>query len=372
MRFLFICFSLYLLSIGTPTYADKLPDEIMEPYRSYRAALKNGNEEQAIQYAKMAWLAAEKYLGDHKTTGDLASNYALTDKKTWDREREKAFKRAVELSKLSENPGRRIIERQIQYVEAIAAHEYMDRGMLSSQVGKGLGYIEEYNLTGSTFEGELYILRGVHKTRKGQDKSALEDIDKGITIIENSNDGLMSAYPYLGKLYRADVLRNDEQDIDAALAYQEVMQNVEGDLPAEHPYVKRAFAEWMSLRLDFDSDGTLEEAEAAGLCECWPFEAYKAKLVPIKRIPPIMPYAAERSGHANLMFDIDEDGKPTNIKVISSTEKVFEKPSIEAVEQWIYSPLSEENKDENRKDIATKITFVLSTASGRIIPERSN
>lgn len=372
MRNLFIAFSFFLMGFATPAYADKLPDEVMEPYKSYRIALKDGNEELAIQYAKMAWVAAEKHLGDHKTTGDLASNYALTDKETWDSDRERAFTRGVKLGVLSDNPGRRTIERQIQYVEAIALHERRERSKLSQQVSKGLRIIEDYNLSGSTFEGELLIMRGVHKSRRGRDVSALEDIDKGIDIIENSNDGLISIYPYLGKLYRADVLRNADKDLDAALAYQEVMQNVEGVLPADHPYVNRAFTNWMSLRLDFDTEGTLEEAEAAGLCECWPFEAYKAKLVPIKRIPPIMPRAAVRSGHANLIFDINESGKPENIRVIYATEKLFAQPSIEAAEQWIYTPLSEENKDENRKDIATKITFVLSTATGRVIPEKSN
>lgn len=368
MRFYISVLILLLLNIATFAYAEKIPNEVMEPYKQYLDAAKASDKEAAARYAKKAWMAAEDSLGDHKTTGDLAINYALTDNSSLKRDRRQAFERAVELAELSDEPGPLMLERQIQFIEAVGA-TYKNKDFLR-EIQNGIFIAKKYNLEEHTFFGELMILRGVYRTRDGSDASALKDIDLGISIIENANDGLVSAYPYMGKLYRADVLRNDNKDLEAALAYQEVMQNVEGDLPVEHPYVKRAFGEWMSLRFEFEEKGTLENAEQAGLCQCWPFEEMKKRLQPLKRTPPVMPRSASRSGHANVLFDLNEDGKPVNISIINSTEPKFEKPSMEAVENWVYSAADEESNPADRKDIAVKITYQLVDRSGNIIPEK--
>lgn len=368
MRFYILILFLIAFIVAPNANAQKLPAEVMEPYRSYRVAIKDGNEKQAIKYAKQAWLAAEKHLGDHVTTGDLASNYALTDNENWNRDRQRAYELAVTLAELHEDAGKRSIERQVQYIEAFASNEVGKPGEFLAKINDGFSILDKYELRGSTFEGELYILRGVHRTRRGADKSALEDIEKGLEIIENAEDDLISAYPYMGKLYRADVLRNDNKDLDAALAYQEVMQNVEGVLPADHPYVSKAFSNWMSLRFEFEQDGTLEDAEQAGLCECWPYENYKSKAYPMKRIPPKMPRAANGSGYVQVLFDVTDEGKTKNIRVLDSSHTLFERPAIQSVEKWIYTERSEEEDEGSRSDVTSRVTFVLMDGRGNVLP----
>ncbi len=368
MRFYISVFILLVLNIATMAYAQKLPNEVLEPYKQYRAALKSGDKDAAVKHAKKAWKSAEKHLGDHVTTGDLASNYALSDNEDWSRDRQRAYERAVALASLHEDAGKRSIERQVQYIEAFASNEVGKPDQFIAKINDGFSILDKFGLRGSTFEGELYILRGVHRTRRGADKSALEDIEKGLGIIENSDDGLISAYPYMGKLYRADVLRNDNKDLDAALAYQEVMQNVEGILPADHPYVSKAFSNWMALRFEFEQDGTLEDAEQAGLCECWPYENYKSKAYPKKRIPPRMPRAANGSGYVQVLFDVTDDGKTENIRILDSSHKVFERPAIQSVEKWIYTERSEEEDEGSRSDVTSRVTFVLMDGRGNVLP----
>ena len=84
----------------------KTPPEVLKPYKEYRAALKSGDKDKAFKSAKKAWETAEEMLGDHKTTGDLASNFAVTTPKNTlnysikdYRSRMKAHERAIELTK---------------------------------------------------------------------------------------------------------------------------------------------------------------------------------------------------------------------------------------------------------------------------------
>ena len=114
----------------------------------------------------------------------------------------------------------------------------------------------------------------------------------------------------------------------------------------------------------------LEEAEKAGLCECWPYENYKNKGVPLIRVPPKMPRGAKRSGHVIVQFDLNENGKPINIKALSSTEDIFIKPALKSVEQWRYNKLADAKPDTERTGITSRISFKLTTSRGNIIPER--
>lgn len=56
----------------------------------------------------------------------------------------------------------------------------------------------------------------------------------------------------------------------------------------------------------------------------------------------------------------DQAKKPINIKVVHSwPKKIFEKSSMRAVRQWRYTPRIAEETDEQRKDLRTTITYIL-------------
>ena len=367
---------------AVPEARAKTPPEVLTPYKAYRAALKADDKVKASKKAYEAWKKAEDLLGDSKTTGDLAFNFAdvdltyRTNTMKLYKQRVQAFKRAIELSSYyGEDAADMETDRRLK----LAAH-----GITLSNIRKGklipeqnLSYfrgvekaLDAYGFRGTTYEADYESLLSRYYELRGEFERALTHADKAINLFESRDDKLVSPYFYFVKFFRANILAGKDDKISAALQYQEVMQNLEGDLDPDHPFVAKAFKGWMLTRSELEDAGRLAEAEEAGLCECWPYENYKNKPQPLLRVPPTMPKRAKRSGHVQVSFDIDEAGKPINIKSIYATESVFVEPSLKSVEQWLYSPMDSDADPQTRKGISSKVTFMLRDRGGRIIPEK--
>jgi len=360
----------------------KTPKEVLEPYKAYRAALKEGDKKNTSKYALEAWEAAEEHLGDHKTTGDLASNYTVTKDhgknpyKNY-KKRIKAHKRSIELAYFYDEDAQDIeIERRLK----LAAYSLVLRTKKRSgyvEGGKGTYFddvekaLDKYGKRGGTFEADLEVLRTqFYELRKIYAKP-LEHSEKALKLYETRSDKIPTAYVYAVRLSRGNALNASEKPIDAALEYQHVMQNLEGIISSDHPFVSRAFSSWMRTRSNLEDAGRLDEAEAAGLCECWPYEDYKNKPVPLTRIPGVMPSRAKKSGHVIVMFDVDESGETYNVRKVSATDEIFVKNSLAAAEKFKYSKLElgADIDPKNRKDVTTKITYRLTDSRGNILPE---
>ena len=188
-------------------------------------------------------------------------------------------------------------------------------------------------------------------------------------LYANKTDGYSSIYRYLARIYKGDVLRAQGDKVSAVLEYQTVMQSLKDSFSPDHPIVEKPFQKWLSTRYEVEEAGLMAEAEALGLCECWPFENYKSKPLPLVRVPPVMPRAADRSGSVIVRFDLNDKGKPSNIKKVSSSKALFDKPALKSVEKWVYSEMTPDQKIENRKNITTLIRFRLSNSKGELIPE---
>ena len=380
----------------TPAALAKIPDEVLVPYRAYRAALDKDDALAAKESALKAWEAAEKHLGDHKTTGDLAINYANIDPTGKEKNpyknyeaRAKAYKRGIKLSSFyGDDIGVIEVERRI----ALADLELTVTRYRSSRIGSRKpsqlragklssiqpieNAIAAHNLIDSTFDGDLQVLYARYYQLNNNPKKAIEYGEKAIDIYKNRTDGYSTKYAYFIHIFKgnshydlANKTDDVEEKIKAALEYQVVMQNLEGNIPSDHPFVQTAFTSWMKTRSDIEDSGLLEKAEQAGLCECWPFEDYKNKAVPLKRVPPRMPSSARSSGHVYVKFDVNDAGQPVNISVVSSSRKLFEKSAVKSVENWKYSKLQPDTDPENRKDISAKITYRLTNSTGNIVPE---
>jgi len=371
------------LALALSAFAQaKTPPEVLKPYKEYRAALKKGDKNKAFKEAKKAWEISEKLLGDHKTTGDLANNYAILtpEGKNYSfkdyQSRMKAHKRSIKLSSFyGEEAADMELERHIKRIETGLTLVRIKNGK-SKEGGRTTYFsdmekaLDRLDRRGSTFEGDMEVLRvRYHDLAKSPEKG-VEAAKRAENIYQNRSDGFSTHYPILLKLFKGNVLKDTEEPIQAALEYQDVMQNLEGKLPADHVFIDTAFKEWLSIRADFEEQGRVEEAEAKGVCKCWPYDEYKGDVIPLVRVPPIMPRSARRSGHVNVVFDVDEKGSPFNIRVLNSTEKLFEKPSIESVKKWKYANLEEVEDRQVRKDVSNKITFRLTNSQGKLIPER--
>jgi len=379
MKQLFLSFVL-TLAISGIAHA-KTPPEVLKPYKEYRAALKSGDKDKAFKSAKKAWETAEEMLGDHKTTGDLAANYAdiAPSNENYSikdyRSRMKAHERSIALSQFykDEDIADIELERHLKRIETgltlYNGRNGRSKASRKTYFGDMEKALDKYNKRGSVFEGDMEVLRVRHHDLTNTPKKGLEAAERA-EVIYSKPSTYTTHYPILLKLYKGNVLKDAKQPIAAALEYQDVMQNLEGKLPADSVLVKTAFTEWVSTRSSLEEDGRLEEAENAGLCQCWPYEEYKDDIVPLKRIPPIMPRGAKRSGHVVVVFDVDEAGIPFNTRVLSSSEKVFESPAVRSVNKWVYSPIGRGEDSKVRKDVSTRISFKLVDLENNIIPER--
>ncbi|WP_019961367.1 energy transducer TonB [Woodsholea maritima] len=83
---------------------------------------------------------------------------------------------------------------------------------------------------------------------------------------------------------------------------------------------------------------------------------------PLVRIEPqYPPRAAERGteGYCTVNFDVNPDGTPTNISIISCSSSVFERSSIRAVERWRYNPKIVNGQAVARTGVQTRFDYQL-------------
>lgn len=83
---------------------------------------------------------------------------------------------------------------------------------------------------------------------------------------------------------------------------------------------------------------------------------------PLVRIPPqYPPRAAERGieGRCSVEFDVTPDGNPTNVRILSCTNSVFERETIRAVERWRYEPRVQDGVAQWRRGVQTQFDYNL-------------
>ena len=92
-------------------------------------------------------------------------------------------------------------------------------------------------------------------------------------------------------------------------------------------------------------------------------------LVPILRARPVMPTRADRSGHCNVMFDVNANGSTYNVQALNCSQNLFARASIKAAGKWKYRPQTIAGKAVPRTGLRTTITFKLTDEHGRPIPQ---
>ena len=335
--------------------------------------MKSGDEKAAAKQALKAWEAAERALGDSKSTGDLAQNYADSIKYDEDGKAKsaEAYMRAAELADSSTPEGvDSKLTRLIAAAQAYLGTRDIKKSSKPLAIAKRL--IKENSLQGGTFDGEVKTMSGLLKYAHGYNTQAIKLYDEAITIFDSPNHTLVSIYPYAARLYMGDALAQQNKHIAAALEYQVVMQDFKGVLDKDHPFIRKSFYKWLSMRGHIDEDKKNAEAEVAGVCKCWPYDEMRENSVlPLLRVPPIMPRAARRSGHVVFKFDLDDSGKIINVETVRATETLFVRSALKSLKKWKYEAIEPGDDPDLRKGIATKITFRLTSGRTRkIIPER--
>ena len=92
-------------------------------------------------------------------------------------------------------------------------------------------------------------------------------------------------------------------------------------------------------------------------------------LLPLNRPAPIMPPRAQRSGHCDVMFDVNANGNTYNIRTVNCSQSLFSSASVKAAGKWQYRAQIIDGKSVPRTGIKTTISFNLLDARGQLIPE---
>lgn len=370
---LILCFSLVgIFWLQASGGWAQTPPEVLEPYKEYRAALKAGEMDKARKAAKAAFDAAEDGNVDAALRGTLAHNYAKVQEREDPEEAVKYYKKALSLTPSTEEGAIMNAERHVSIGQLYAynsAFARRNRIAMRKDIVDGLDYIGKQNLLETTFGAEMLTLRALAYNMSGRNDKAIETLDQALAIFESDAHTYNSVLRYHAYLIKGQILNFEEEPIDAALALQVVMQNLEGEVSEDHPFIDAAFRQWLFSRSQISAAGETEKALEAGVCKCWPYdEISRDSAIPIMRVPPIMPSRARESGHVMIRFDVDTRGKPYNIAPIAATSRVFIAPSVKSVEKWQYD-VEEVEDIKSLEGIMTKVSFRLTNERGQLIPE---
>ena len=108
-----LCFS--------PLATAQTPPEVLAAYKEYNVLLKGDDKAATAKAALKAWELAEEKMGDSKTTGNLAINYAnaVPESRKFNKSLVQAYKRAIELSHFQPEETRAQYTADIYYKYAL-------------------------------------------------------------------------------------------------------------------------------------------------------------------------------------------------------------------------------------------------------------
>ena len=389
--FTFVMLCGFMVFCQNFSYAGSIPDAVMKPYKASIAALRNKDMDGARKQAKEAWKQAETLLGDSKTTGDLAYNYArLAMGSRQLKEAVKPLERSADLAELAKTNGALSrLEREADLTTILLAVN--ERQKASRRIERALKLAEENGIDDTVFAGEIMVQKArliagranikaknstqllPHQTANNvrnrpsnrtqwrsakYAQAALDIFDKHPALARKEYRSI--AYKLIGFSHE----RNKEW-LEATLAYQKSMAINKSYLKREDRASITTIGRWTNTRMHLLANMDEDEAYKKGLCDdCWPYAGANSKVKyiakPVKRVPPRMPIRAATSGFSFMRFDLDDAGKPINIRIIHSwPEKMYDKSSIAAVKKWRYTPRVPGETDEQRQNIRTDIRYIL-------------
>jgi len=150
----------------------------------------------------------------------------------------------------------------------------------------------------------------------------------------------------------------------AALSYQKARNAIEDVYGRENPLVARTIGRWINARNFLKRKDQLAHAESQGLCKCWPFVIQTPQVDYIKWVDADFPAKALRrsSGYAIVQLDVSDEGKPENVRILSSwPDDVYDKSSITAAKQLEFQPKTGDEPENFRKGITIPYSYYLSS-----------
>jgi len=380
------------LSLSTFTFAipahAQTPPSVLQPYKAYNAAMQAKDYKTALRKGEAAWKAAERELGESKTTGDLAFNYGFLEKAQGSDK--KAVKPLMRAADLSATPTIRV-EREVELVAVLDALKDYDNA--KKRTAFALDYAEKNGMGSSIFAAELMVFE-INECNRRANRAARKNIGGGrlgsrVEVRKNPEKYLSRIQAECGKraeqalsIFNANAGQSrpdfvaaaanavgyakerDKDWLGAALAYQSSRAASEDKLGRAHPLVAHTIGRWLNARTLLKNDGKLETAMQSGFKDDWPFVQDTPKVQSSKRVEPDFATSVINSqrltGYAILLTDVSDSGQATNMRVLTSHPgDAYVKMSREALEKWQFPPKSAGEAVGFRKDIAIPFSYVV-------------
>ena len=362
-----------------------VPPEVMTAYKAYNAAMDSKDYAAALKHGEAAWKTAEKKMGDSKTTGDLAFNYGLLARSRGQAHNAmKPLERSVELAVEGREKGEEVrLERSVELVAAAEAVD--DAKAVKKYASKAIKQAKAAGLEESVFVGEILVHKAQHCSKvanraasriqrnqntasasrmavnKGNkvntakiQKKCMRDAKKAADVFKNNPNSARPKYVSLAAKQIGIGYERQDEWLNAALSYQTARLTLEDKFGRENPVVMQMIGRWINARARLDYGDKLDEAKAAGLCDCWPFDQGASKVALVKRKKLDIPTRVDiqSSGVVVLKADITDAGTTSNIQTVYSwPQGQYDEKALKAFKQFQYAPKTSPESEGARKNV---------------------
>lgn len=370
--------SLAVLLAGA-AHAQDLPAEVTGPYVAYTEAMEARDYSAAMAAAEEAWRTASELGVDLETTAILADNYAQLAGALGDHENARdAYRAAAEmLAETGAGPDLVAETWALAASSALNARDYRDALRCADTAGDIAENADELDprtravlaFTSRAIQANAHWFEG-HITRAGARAGEAMEAAESFDLTDNGRFGLTAFI--LGATHAMQKEYPEAAHRLTQAYYFMPDQRRPLAIWARHArsYLDESEREALLARLE--REGLVEEREALVDEEADEFAdggegaddgVVRVDAAPVRRTPPSYPRDAARAGYegvALLQFAVDAQGRPTDIEVVFSLPfREFGEEAREAVENWRYTPATEDGVPRRRDGVVTQVEFVL-------------
>lgn len=359
--------------------AQDLPASVTGPYVEYERAVEAGDGAAAYDAARRAFEAGQAERIDRETLGLLAENFGSMAAANRDFEQARdAWREAARLGDRARlSPTERAWRWHNAAVNAFLAEDTRDAHRCSRETVEALADLERIEGDALLFAEEAYALNARMALSTGQARRALEPAQALIALRVASGevpDATLANAHYIAGISR--LVRSD--NVEAAYHFhmaRDIARDQDTDTEELETLVYnasalRALAAGRAGHRASQVDDHLERDplhQSRYMPEVDDEEPDlppgRVDAEPIERAEPRYPRSAEEDGMEGVViveFAVDENGRVADPQIRASIPGgLFDEAVLSAMEDWTYTPATQEGVPVRREGVSVCFTFML-------------
>lgn len=378
-----LSFAVCLVVGVTPLAAQDEVLSLKNAYQQYNAAIRSGDAEAARTYARLAYEAGQRDLGqDDMQVGFLAANYGeilVAARK---------FKTALEAFEdctriLSAHRPEKSVD--LAYCHFMTgrveeAQDHQRKAERAYEAVVALGAEVQGAALGRKILGDAYL--SLASLAAPETAMLRERGERYGVEYKRTFEFTQAAMPYLRETYgdrseqvaTALVLQGYFQEAEREFEEAEALYTEAADILTEVKGEDDSFAVMASARASWarfeiarrDSQLPQWEAENENVpCEEREWAPEDIRTCPVRRVHPEFPQEAFKSnisgGYCIVSFDVTEKGRTENVEIADCwPERYFAEPSVRAVKDWRYTPaVDSEGNPAVRRGVTITLRYTI-------------